>query len=94
MSSPKITDDSEHRWHEHEQVHAMPEGPQKDLAMYMHQHCHFPDEPVFEHTHNDELVTLVYQAGGGFYQKDGKLTFFPMTEQELDNWWVEDKFKA
>lgn len=86
--------DSPERKAEQQQVHAMPEGPQKDLAVYMHLYSHFPDEPVFENTtYNDELVALTYQAGGSFYRKGGKLIFHPMSELELDNWWVDDHLK-
>jgi hypothetical protein len=85
---------SEHNRADHKQVNAMPEGPQKDLAVYMHMYSHFPEEPIFDNpTYNDELVRLTYDAGGSFYHKDARLMFHQMSVLELDNWWVDDHCK-
>src|SRR5690349_2915640 len=78
------TDGTPQRQSEHDQVRAMPEGPQRDLAVYMHRYCHFPEKPECGCNDNDELMALRFHAGGSFYQdKDGKLIFFPLTDDEI-----------
>jgi hypothetical protein len=89
-----MTDNSDERRSEHELVHALPEGAQKELAEYMIRWSSFPDAPVFDNpTYDDELVALTYRAGGCFYRKGKRLVFHPMSTLELDNWWVDDHLK-
>lgn len=79
-----MTDSSDDRKSEHEQIQVMAEGSRKQLAMYMHQECHFPNEPVCGCNDDDELIRLRFLAGGSFYKNSsGEILFIPMNDDEI-----------
>ncbi len=67
-----------------EQIRSMPEGPKRDLADWMNMFYGFGDSPDVEPTFDDTLIAYTMQAGGTFFVDNGRLLFWPLTEEQID----------